>query len=79
MLETWNKVRNYILALKCYCLGDKENENSHKNIMIDMNEILLKPDNSSTLIKTIKLIISRDNCQIMDFSYEFQKTLAIFW
>lgn len=75
MLETWNKVRSDILALKLYCLGDREKESRHKN-MTDTNEILLKSDKYSSWIKTIKLIISKDNYQIIQFSYEFQKTSA---
>lgn len=46
--------------------------------MIDLNEIGLKSDKYSGLIKTIKLIISKDNFQIMYSSYEFQNTSATF-
>lgn len=61
MLETWNKVRNDISALKLYCLCDWEKKNSHKNITLGMNETLVKSDKHSSSIKTIKHKINKDN------------------
>jgi len=47
--------------------------------MIDMNEIFLKSDKYTGFIKTIKLLISKDNFQIICSSYEFWKTSVAFW